>query len=152
MDAYIYQAALLCSNCAKITMFDLDQDGKAPQTLADENTFDSDQYPKGPYSNGGGESDTPQHCDHCGAFLDNPLTDDGRQYVAAALADGRGAPDILAIWRVRYSDQLPAPSPTRQLLGNGELTNCQRCDGNGGNGAAVCDECEGLGVTSNAAI
>ena len=45
--------------------------------FTDENDYDSDDLPKGPYSNGGGEADTPQHCDGCGAFLENPLTGDG---------------------------------------------------------------------------
>src|SRR3954469_15157799 len=47
----------------------------------DEATWDSDKFPKGPYENGGGEADTPQHCDQCMAFLENPLTEDGCAYV-----------------------------------------------------------------------
>jgi len=42
---------------------------------------DSDTYPQGPYADGGGESDTPAHCDVCGVFLENPLTPDGVEYV-----------------------------------------------------------------------
>jgi len=28
----------------------------------------------GPYPDGGGEADAPQHCGGCGVFLENPLT------------------------------------------------------------------------------
>lgn len=69
MKAFIYQAALLCEACAKKT-----SDKLTPSA-------DSDQYPQGPYSYGGGEADTPQHCDQCGVFLENQLTDDGVEYV-----------------------------------------------------------------------
>jgi len=34
---------------------------------------DCDEYPVGPYPEGGGEADYPRHCDHCGLFLRNPL-------------------------------------------------------------------------------
>jgi hypothetical protein len=47
----------------------------------DQSSYDSDEYPKGPYPDGGGEADTPQHCDHCHCFLENPLTSDGYDYV-----------------------------------------------------------------------
>ena len=69
MDAYIYRAAMLCGKCAKLRMSDL------------EAHPDSDHYPQGPYADGGGESDSPQHCDDCGLFLENPLTCDGIDYV-----------------------------------------------------------------------
>jgi hypothetical protein len=48
---------------------------------SDESSYDSDEWPKGPYGNGGGESDCPQHCGDCHEFLENPLTPDGYQYV-----------------------------------------------------------------------
>lgn len=54
------------------------------------NTGDSDEYPQGPYADGGGEADCPQHCDACGVFLENPLTDEGIDYVTqTVLADQR---------------------------------------------------------------
>ena len=79
MDAYIYQAALWCETCtAEI------KGRVAPPAHYDpdnESSYDSDEYPKGPYSDGGGEADVPQHCDGCGAFLRNRLTDAGDAYV-----------------------------------------------------------------------
>ena len=106
MDVYLYQAALLCEECGDtvrstlgyqtcpICKFD-------PQ---DEETYDSDEYPKGPYPDGGGESDTPQHCDHCGLFLENPLTSDGVAYVREALELGYQDGDAATLieWRAFY--------------------------------------------------
>ena len=44
---------------------------------SNEYTWDSDDYPKGPYPVE--ESDIPQHCGTCGIFLENPLTDYGEE-------------------------------------------------------------------------
>ena len=83
MQAYIYQAALLCEDCGRATRAKIEAEGKAPAEPDD----DSDAYPEGPYGAGGGESDTPQHCDMCGLFLENPLTTDGAQYVAETVSN-----------------------------------------------------------------
>lgn len=85
MQAYIFAAALLCEACGDNVRADLQAKGRAPEDPDNESTYDSDDYPKGPYSDGGGEADTPQHCDHCGGFLENPLTRDGYAYVREAL-------------------------------------------------------------------
>lgn len=74
MVAYIYRAALICSDCAKSEIGFNERNN-----LADSG--DSDTYPQGPYSNGGGEADMPQHCDKCGVFLENPLTSEGYDYI-----------------------------------------------------------------------
>lgn len=88
MKVYIFQAALLCQGCghAAIENVKVLHPKNVPALDAlgfplDESSYDSDQFPKGPYDNGGGEADTPQHCDHCGVFLENPLTGDGMLYV-----------------------------------------------------------------------
>lgn len=73
MDAYIYQAALLCEECAEACREKMDREGNNP-----------DCFPDGPYVDGGGESDSPEHCDCCHAFLENPLTTDGMEYVRSA--------------------------------------------------------------------
>jgi hypothetical protein len=88
MNAYVYQSALLCEECTLIVCKDKTVPGKPvllPVDL-DTNTYDSDTYPKGPYPNGGGEVDRPQHCDHCGVFLENPLTADGYEYVKQSMS------------------------------------------------------------------
>jgi hypothetical protein len=76
MDVYIYKAALFCEDCAGRIKSQLARDGYEVKAAED-----SDDYPCGPYSNGGGEADSPQHCDECSEFLENPLTEDGRRYV-----------------------------------------------------------------------
>lgn len=94
MRVYVYQGALLCAACGE-----RERARRLPHMIesafnlgvtfdpADESSYDSDDYPKGPYENGGGEADAPQHCDHCGTFLENPLTPDGVAYVRGAIAD-----------------------------------------------------------------
>src|SRR5689334_13890060 len=92
MDAYVYQAAMICADCAEAVKRELTTQGKAPANPDDTATFDSQDFPKGPYPEGGGESDSPQHCDRhaaclnavevgegvkVGVFLENPLTQDG---------------------------------------------------------------------------
>ena len=55
MDAYMFRAALLCTDCAEIAK--IERKEYAPIDPSDESSFDSDYYPKGPYPNGGGEAD-----------------------------------------------------------------------------------------------
>jgi len=125
MDAYIYQAALFCEQCiaaiketrkdhcgtcggfhAVIDSMDcrgFNQETGEPRY---ENLYDSDDYPKGPYSDGGGEADSPQHCDSCGTFLENPLTPDGAQYVRELVvqdrASGKGDGVAAVLWADFY--------------------------------------------------
>lgn len=106
MTAYVYQAAMLCEACARDVMRDADAN---PELDALDKEM-SDRHPQGPYSDGGGEADTPQHCDHCSAFLRNPLTQDGYAYVRELVAEHdasgrmRGVADIIAAWRAFYSE------------------------------------------------
>ena len=83
MNAWIWQAALYCDGCISAAI--AGSLSAVPECERD----DSDRYPQGPYCDGGGEADSPQHCDECGLFLENPLTDDGRRYVAEAVAEGK---------------------------------------------------------------
>lgn len=100
MNAYVFQAALLCESCGKAACDAVPKpDGFDPDN---EHTWDSDHYPKGPYPDGGGEADSPQHCDHCGEFLENPLTGDGIEYVRQELKVGTGARSVLNQWREFY--------------------------------------------------
>lgn len=90
-SAYIFQAALLCAPCAKHHM--KKNTKPAHVDLDNESSYDSGEWPKGPYSDGGGEADTPQHCDACGEFLENPLTGDGDSYVCEAAESYMSADD-----------------------------------------------------------
>lgn len=89
MNAFIYAADIYCECCGQAIRDTITREGRAPENPDNESSYDSDQFPKGPYANGGGEADSPQHCASCRAFLENPLTDDGREYVRAAIADAR---------------------------------------------------------------
>lgn len=105
MKAFMFQAALLCEDCGdahKATHVKPDHADEG-----DESSYDSDEWPKGPYEDGGGEADCPQHCDACGLFLENPLTGDGENYVLDAFRDyvdaGHGSIEVLVEWRHAYS-------------------------------------------------
>jgi len=76
MVAYIYRAALLCESCGSGARFRLNKAGKNPPCPDVESTYDSDDYPKGPYPDGGGESDIAEHCDWCNVSLDNPVIEE----------------------------------------------------------------------------
>ena len=120
MNAYIYQADIYCEDCGRALCrtvpFPTDADA------GNEASWDSDDYPKGPYPDGGGESDSPYHCaagDDClnaitlrvhgkrykvGVPLENPLTSYGVQYVRAALAEPRGL--CRRLWARLYREEL----------------------------------------------
>ena len=72
MLVYVYQACLLCELCGLRVKSKLD-------AKHSPDTEDSDHYPQGPYSDGGGEADLSQLCAICGVALGNPLTGDGEQ-------------------------------------------------------------------------
>lgn len=115
MDAYLYESALYCGPCIVERLI---RQGKASPAGRDmrpalvleqivaangflsESDYDSGDLPKGPFSNGGGEADCPQHCDDCGEFLENPLTGDGEKYIREAIA---GEPnETTALWAAYY--------------------------------------------------
>ena len=128
MDSYIYKAALWCGPCmiktlvaerkAALGAIDLSPTEALAQIVSangftSESDYDSDDLPKGPYADGGGEADSPQHCDGCRQFLENPLTGDGLTYVedaiSAALTTKRltGATnDTVVEWANFYKDEL----------------------------------------------
>lgn len=114
MKAYIYGAALWCETCGAKLCADLPK--PEGYDADNESTWDSDDYPKGPYGDGGGEADCPQHCDGCGVFLENPLTSHGRIYTLDSIRDhvlnGDGARDVIETWTRHYLgyDGLPAAS------------------------------------------
>lgn len=100
MNVYVFQASLLCEPC-----------GVAAQASLPA-AEDSGSYPIGPYSDGGGEADSPQHCDHCGLFLRNPLTGDGVEYVrehsqrVRDFASAVGQAEVTSEWQAFYADML----------------------------------------------
>jgi len=130
MRVYMYESALFCERCGEAIRAKLDESEKVQKLFLEiaarrncsaacarehESEYDSDEYPKGPYPHGGGEADTPQHCDACHVFLENPLTEDGVRYVREAIntfdasafhhpqAPLRGDRLTIETWRKAYS-------------------------------------------------
>jgi len=107
-EAFIFQAEIYCVDCGQAIRDRITKAGKAPATPDDERSYDSDQFPKGPFTDGGGESDTPANCAACHKFLHNPLTDAGVKYVLEYLKeytdDKRGAGDALDEWAEELRD------------------------------------------------
>lgn len=93
MRCFAYQAELLCVECAALQCALLDQGGQFDHG-------DSDVYPQGPYE--ASEADVPVHCGHCRRFLENPLTEDGRLYVATVALGSRASP-VVEEWRRYYA-------------------------------------------------
>jgi hypothetical protein len=120
-EIYMYQSALYCEDCGKRIIDELDEHGG-------KDDGDAEQYPQGPYSDGGGESDLPGHCDagaQCvnavpvpggvavGCPFGNPLTNEGTKYVIESIAanvlklsDHSRA--IGRLWRSIYPEAEPA--------------------------------------------
>lgn len=84
MDVYIFQADIYCESCGKGLRMEIPKPAHADKE--DESTYDSDEWPKGPYGDGGGEADCPQHCAACHEFLMNPLTGHGYDWLRAQAA------------------------------------------------------------------
>lgn len=109
MDVFIYNADLYCEDC--ILEVCIENGALSPaaremgwdkareqweeaNAVESESDYDSGEFPKGPYGDGGGESDSPQHCGGCGEFLENGLTSEGSERVMDAIVEhlstGRG--------------------------------------------------------------
>lgn len=95
MRAFIYNADIYCERCGQSISNRLKNEGV-------EDFGDSNGFPQGPYGDGGGEADTPQHCGACRAFLENPLTRDGVAYVRERLSEGTGDMAVLRAWSEFY--------------------------------------------------
>lgn len=104
MQVYIFQADIYCEACGKDMIASLEKTTGAPPIDMRE---DSNVWPQGPYSDGGGEADCPQHCGSCGVFLDNPLTADGVKYASDAIREfdmtGKGNAEVIETWRDAYA-------------------------------------------------
>lgn len=99
MQAYIFNADIYCEDCGRRLVEEYTADEI-------EDNGDSDTFPQGPYPDGGGEADCPQHCSNCRCFLENPLTTDGAEYVLEALnqhaESGRDDSGVLREWSEFY--------------------------------------------------
>lgn len=90
MKVYQYKADEYCQRCGKSICDRLKAEGKAPADPSDEYSYDSGEYPKGPFSTDA--VDSVRHCgagadcldaielpdgDKIGALLEHSLTADG---------------------------------------------------------------------------
>jgi hypothetical protein len=113
MDLYVYMADVYCADCGRAKRKLILEEGNAPADWRDERTYDSDEFPKGPYRDE--ESDSPQHCGagrdclnalvlsdgiKVGAFLENPLTTEGERYVRELHRDSRS--EVTQLWMDFY--------------------------------------------------
>lgn len=80
MMFYVYKADVWCEECTQAIKEKILQE-LVPDNPEDESSFDSNDYPKGPFESSYEEADTPMHCAGCDLFLENPLTPDGEAYV-----------------------------------------------------------------------
>lgn len=93
LNAYAYQASLLCEDCALQVANKLTRGGVV-------NDGDSNTFPQGPYEHGGGESDSANFCSsgkackcsveitrghRVGCPINNPLTREGAQSVLESI-------------------------------------------------------------------
>ena len=86
MHVYVFNAALLCEGCGDKVRAERVRPGHV------------------------NEADTPQHCEGCGVFLENPLTSDGRAYVLDSITrlhrgEG-GSRAVLKTWAAFYGFNL----------------------------------------------
>jgi hypothetical protein len=118
MNVYVYQAALYCEDCGLAIRERLTNEGNAPANPNDERSYDSDSFPKGPYADGGGESDSIQHCDCAGAcvnalevegskvgcWLENPLTAHGVHHLIDTIRHDPGL--MTDLWHKWYAEEI----------------------------------------------
>lgn len=105
MECYIYAADTWCEECGESIRARIKAEGNAPENPDDQCSYDSGDYPKGPYDASQEESDTPQHCAECGVFLKNPLTRAGVRYVAEMIRDNPDGP-CTKEWTTYYAEEL----------------------------------------------
>lgn len=105
MEAFIYCGDIYCAKCARKRA---KEDTHGPILPPSDRGADSDRNVVGPYPDGGGEADSPQHCADCGVFLHNPLTPAGVEYALVALDEhretGRGSARVLDLWARELRD------------------------------------------------
>jgi len=125
-EVYVYQAALYCNDCATEIMNQLAKDGKPGADPNEAAPEDSDQWPQGPHPDGGGEADSPNHCDAgdsceravklpCGSKigcpLDHTLTIEGARYTNEEIAKNlfrkdKHARQVGRLWAVLFREYL----------------------------------------------
>ncbi len=141
---YIYCADTYCDECGRAIAQDIVDSGQGPADIDDERSYDSDEFPKGPYPSE--ETDGPDHCanDDClgdvvdlgdyglepgaelfgaerrviGELLSDGLTEHGVSYLRELLDDSRKlTPYQVALhrfWRDAFADELGQEDESEQ--------------------------------------
>ena len=137
-DVYMFQGSLYCEDCGRDIQDKIREEGKAPEDESDEESFDSNDFPKGPLSGGGGEADSIHHCDsngEClnaiklpcgskiGAWLGNDLTGEGDRWLAESIRESIFKDDahgrqVNRLWRLKYSDPLSSLNGVEPVTGH----------------------------------
>jgi hypothetical protein len=74
---YVYQSNLFCNQCGESLREIIKNSGEiVPENPADENTYDSDHFPKGPYPDTD-SADMPCHCAADEVCSNSVILDDG---------------------------------------------------------------------------
>jgi hypothetical protein len=136
---YIYAAETWCDDCGEKIKRALRLDGTVDAMIADgadpddERTYDSGEYPKGPYDIG--ESDSPEHCADCRVFLENDLTSEGADYVRDAVREDIATGDLDSIAITEWM-------PYYDWIDYGDVGNCYDCNTLAElDGEELCAEC-----------
>lgn len=136
---YIYDADTYCDDCAKKIKESMRLDGSVNAMilngadLDDETTYDSGEYPKGPYDSG--ESDSPNHCADCREFLKNSLTTDGMDYVKDMVREDIVTGDLDSVAVKEWM-------PYYDWIDYGDVGECDDCGGLAElDGEELCEEC-----------
>lgn len=143
----IYQADVWCDDCGRAIEDRLKAEGKAPEDTLDEGSYDSGDYPK--WGDDDEECDTPQHCaagaeclnptvisgEKYGAFLANPLTRWGLEYVSERATEDKPGP-VALFWAHWYEGDGLCGKPCYRLADHacvkcGRKVNPYDCDGHG---------------------
>ena len=137
-DVYMFQGSLYCEDCGRDIQDKIREEGKAPEDESDEESFDSDDFPKGPFSGGGGEADSIHHCDSnetclnaielpckskIGAWLGNDLTSEGDEWLASSIRESIFRDDahgrqVNRLWRLKYSNPLSSLNEVEPVTGH----------------------------------
>jgi hypothetical protein len=110
---YMYQAALYCETCGRRIRAELTVQGKAPDDPDDEDSYDSDEYPKQTCMTS--ETDSVSFCDSgadcadpivlsdgktkIGCYLEQDLTDEGIKNLQTSLSDVDLDPVLRGIYK-----------------------------------------------------
>jgi hypothetical protein len=140
-DVYMFQGSLYCEDCGQSIQDKIREAGKAPEDEDDEESFDSDDFPKGRFSGSGGEADSIHHCDSnetclnaiklpcgskIGAWLGNDLTSEGDEWLASSIRESIFGDDahgrqVNRLWRLKYGNPLYNHNEVKPVTGH-ELT------------------------------